>query len=258
MRHVTHLVIPDCQVKEGVPLEHLAWVGQYIVDKKPDVIINIGDFADMPSLSSYDKGKASFEGRRYTKDIAAAKEAMDILLKPLREYNKKAAQYHKQRYKPRMVLTLGNHEHRIARAAENQSELEGLIHSDDLPYEDWEVIPFLVPVEIDGVYYAHYFVNPNSLVKGVVAGQMNSKLNNLGHSFTMGHQQTLQYGLKYLTNGQVLQGLVAGACYQHPEEYMGPQGNNHWRGIIVKHRVTEGTYDPMFISLDYLKDKYSR
>ena len=45
-----HLVIPDCQVKSDVPLENLEWIGRYIVDKKPDVIINIGDFADMPSL----------------------------------------------------------------------------------------------------------------------------------------------------------------------------------------------------------------
>ena len=58
-----HLIIPDCQVKDGVPLEYLEWIGHYIVEKKPDVIINIGDFADMPSLSSYDVGKKSFEGR---------------------------------------------------------------------------------------------------------------------------------------------------------------------------------------------------
>ena len=53
-------VIPDCQIKEGVPTEHLEWAGQYIADKKPDVIVNIGDFWDMPSLSSYDKGRKDF------------------------------------------------------------------------------------------------------------------------------------------------------------------------------------------------------
>ena len=59
-----HLVIPDVQAKPGVPLEHLDWLGQYIVAKKPDVVVCLGDFADMESLSSYDVGKRSYEGRR--------------------------------------------------------------------------------------------------------------------------------------------------------------------------------------------------
>ena len=74
-----HLIIPDTQVKRGVDLSYLEWIGKYIVDKKPDVIVQIGDFADMPSLSSYDVGKKSFEGRRYKDDIEAAREGMDIL-----------------------------------------------------------------------------------------------------------------------------------------------------------------------------------
>lgn len=44
-----HLVIPDVQAKDGVPLDHLEWIGRYIADKRPDVIVCIGDFADMPS-----------------------------------------------------------------------------------------------------------------------------------------------------------------------------------------------------------------
>ncbi len=52
-----HAIIPDCQVKDGVDLSYLTWVGKYLAEKKPDVIVQIGDFADMPSLSSYDVGK---------------------------------------------------------------------------------------------------------------------------------------------------------------------------------------------------------
>ena len=237
-------------------LQHLRWIGLYIIEKKPDVIIQIGDFADMPSLSSYDKGKKSFEGRRYKKDIAAAKKAMDTLLGPLREYNAKQRQNRHAQYKPRMILTLGNHEERIARVGEMQSELDGVVGYEDLPYGDWEVVPPEQPVVVDGVSYCHYFKNPNSIMKPVVTGQMHTKLNNLGHSFSMGHQQQLQYGLKHLSNGDTLHGLVAGACYLHDEDYLGPQGNHYWRGIILKHRVQNGEYDPCFISLDYLKERY--
>ncbi len=148
---IKHLVIPDVQAKPGVPLEHLSWIGRYIADKKPDVIICLGDFADMASLSSYDRGKKSFEGRRYNLDIAAADEAMKLLLRPLREYNNHQQEVKQKKYKPRMVLTLGNHEERIARACEMQPELDGLMGYHQLPYENWEVIPYLKPIDIDGV-----------------------------------------------------------------------------------------------------------
>jgi len=80
---VKHLVLPDVQAKPDNDFTYLTAIGNYIVAKKPDVIINIGDFADMESLSSYDKGKRSFEGRSYKRDIWAAREAMDALLTPL-------------------------------------------------------------------------------------------------------------------------------------------------------------------------------
>ena len=71
-----HLIIPDVQVKPGHDYSFLKAIGNYIVKKRPDVIINIGDFADMPSLSSYDKGKKSFEGRRYKHDVEAGWEVL--------------------------------------------------------------------------------------------------------------------------------------------------------------------------------------
>ena len=72
----------------------------------------------------------------------------------------------------------------------------------------------------------------------------------------MGHQQTLDYAVRFLANGQQQFGLVAGACYLHSESYKGPQGNAHWRGVIVLHQVENGAADPMFVSLDYLCRKY--
>lgn len=251
-----HLFIPDVQAKSGVSFKHLAWIGQYIIDKKPDVIINIGDFADMPSLSSYDKGTAKYEGRRYKKDIEATRKAMDILLGPMRAYNKKAAKSKTlEEYNPRMVLTLGNHEARIARAINEDPMLEGSISYDDLPYEDWEVHDFLKPVFIHGVCYCHFMANPMS--GRPMGGQISLLLKNVGHTFVVGHSQKLEVATRFLSNGQQQWGIVAGSCYLHDEDYKGPQGNIHWRGIIMLHRVKKGSFDPCFVSLDFLKDKYN-
>lgn len=249
-----HLVIPDIQSKPDVDLDHCAWIGQYIIDKKPDVIICIGDFADMESLSSYDKGKKSFEGRRYKKDIASAKEAMDLMLGPMRQYNERQKANSKKQYKPRMVLTLGNHEDRINKAINNQPELDGAIGTHDLPYEDWEVIPYLKPIVIEGIIYVHFLAQP--MTGKPYGGSALNQLSKAQHSFVVGHTQKLDVATYFSPVGKQTWGIVAGACYLHDEEYKGHQGNYHWRGVVMLHRVNEGSFDPMFVSLDYLKDRY--
>ena len=122
-----HLIIPDGQVKPGVPLEHWTWLGQYIVDKKPDRIICIGDFADMESLSMYDVGKKSFEGRRYRTDVEASHIAMKKLFTPIVEENVRLKRNKEKRYRPDLHLCLGNHEDRISRAVEADPKLEGVL-----------------------------------------------------------------------------------------------------------------------------------
>src|SRR5574340_1836179 len=119
----THMVIPDTQVKEGVPTEHLEWIGRYAAEKKPDVIVCLGDFADMPSLSSYDKGKKSFEGRRYTKDIDATQQAMVRLMTPIADERGRLKRNKEKQWNPHLVMLLGNHEHRINRAIEDDAKL---------------------------------------------------------------------------------------------------------------------------------------
>ncbi len=249
-----HLYIPDTQVKSDIDLSHLDWIGKFIVDKKPDVIICGGDFADMPSLCGYDKGKKCFEGRRYKKDIAAAREGMDILLKPLKEYNKHQKSIRQKQYKPRMVLTLGNHEQRIERAIDSQAEYDGVIGYQDLPYEDWLVIDFLETIVIDGVLYTHYLANPFS--GKPYGGNALNQLTKVGVSFVVGHKQTLDVATRFTVDGKQQWGIVAGSCYLHDEDYKGPQGNHHWRGVVMLHDVRDGSFDPMFVSLKYLQQRY--
>jgi len=256
---ITHVYIPDTQAKEGVPEDHLTWIGQYIVDQfhdKPVKIIHAGDHADMPSLSMYDVGKKVMEGRRYIIDIEAANRAWDKLNKPLKDFKAFQRANHRKIWEPELHITLGNHEDRISRAINSDAKLDEVIGLHHLNYADsgWNVHNFLDVLWLDGVAYAHYFYNP---MTGKPYGGQNieTRLKNIGHSFTMGHQQTLMYGLRFVAD-KSQHGLVAGACYLHDEDYKGPQGNAHWRGIIVKHQVRDGSYDPMFVSLDYLCRRY--
>lgn len=252
-----HLVIPDVQFRPGDDTSFLKAIGNYIVDKQPDVVINIGDFADMPSLSSYDVGKKSFEGRRYKSDVEATHVAMEALLSPLRDYNLRAVKNHEKRYNPRLVLTLGNHEDRINRAVNGDAKLDGTIGIEDLKYEEfgWETYPFLQPVVIDGVAYCHYFVTG---VAGRPCSSAALQLTKKHMSCIAGHQQGLQIATGHRADGTRLTSVIAGSCYEHDEDYMGPQGNKHWRGVLVLHEVRDGEFDLMPVSLTYLKAKYGR
>jgi len=253
-----HLFIPDVQAEPDIPLDHLRALGNYILDQRPDVIICAGDFADFPSLSKFNK-PIEVEGKRLINDLHAAHHAMEVLMEPMMKYNERRYRNKKKQYSPRLVMLMGNHEHRVTRYVEDHPLLEGILdHSDPVGYTDfgWELVPFEHIINIDGIRYSHYFRNPQSLKRGILGGTIDNKLNKLGWSFTMGHQQTLQYGVQHLSDGTVRQGLVAGAFYMHDMDYMGPQGNPHWRGVVVKHEVHDGQYDPMFVSINYLLEKW--
>jgi hypothetical protein len=250
------MVIPDGQVKPGVNLEHWTWAGKYAVDKQPDVIVNIGDWADMESLSSYDRGKKSFEGRRYKRDIESIREAVDLFNKPTLDYNKVLAANHQKRYKPRKILTLGNHEQRIVHAVEASPEYEGVISLDDLPYGEkgWEVHPYLGVVIVEGVAFSHYFTTG---VMGRPATSPAALLAKKHMSCVMGHVQKEGIHTDYRVDGKRITGIFAGSFYQHDEEYLGPQGNQHWRGIWMLHDVRDGDFDIMPVPLSFLRKKYA-
>lgn len=251
------LVIPDAQVKEGTPTNHLLAAGNYIVKHRPDVVVVIGDWWDMPSLNFYGK-KMELEGLRIKKDIEVGSKAMDLFLSPLKKLQAKQKKNKKKPYKPRLVFTVGNHEPhvRVPRIYKDHPELEGMI---DVPrIEDWgfEVVPFLEIIEIQGIRFSHYFVNTHSAKKMPLGGQIDTMLKNAGFSFVQGHTQGLKMGKHYLAGGVCRLGIVAGSFYQHHEEYMGPQGNEHWRGIIMLNEAKDGSADICEISLNYLLRKY--
>jgi len=247
------VVVPDTQVKPGVPINHLLWAGKYIAEKKPDVIIHIGDHWDMPSLSSYDVGKKSFEGRRYKDDVDAGNLAMDLFLQPIKKEIRRIQKNKKKTWKPRFIYTTGNHEQRIERAVENDAILEDVISYDDLNLSDWEVVPFLQPVVINGVAFAHYFT---SGVMGRPVSSAGALLSKKMMSSVMGHVQDRDIAYGKRADGQLLTGLFAGIFYQHDEDYLGKQGNNSWRGIWMLNEVEDGGFDELPVSMNYLRGKY--
>lgn len=254
---IKHLIIGDTQVKPGIDLSYCAHIGKYIVEKRPNVIVHIGDHFDFPSLCSYDRGTKSFEGRRLKEDIDAGHEGMKLIVGPLRALQKKQKKAKHKVYSPRMIFTVGNHEDRFDRIAQQMPEFEGFtgIETLNLSQYGWEVHNFLEVVEVGGISYTHYLANPFS--GRPYGGSALNQLKNVGRSYVVGHKQTLDIAIRPDLAGKMQLGIINGACYPHEEDYKGPQGNAHFRGLIMLHDVKEGYGDPMCVSLDYLARKYS-
>lgn len=248
-QHPNIFVIPDTQVKHGVELDYIHHIGAYIVRKLPPVIVQIGDWYDMEALSSYNKGKKKAEGKRFINDINAGNKALEILDSYITSV---------PNYKPRKIITLGNHEARIDRYVEDNPEFEGLIGSDQLAFskQGWEVYPFLKPVEVCGIWFVHFLANPMS--GKPYGGTALSRLNKTGESYVMGHQQTLDIAYRPMQLSKKQQiGVIAGACYDHDEGYKGFQGNNHFRGCVMLYECHDGSAFAKPISLDYMKRKFN-
>ena len=254
-----HLVIPDTQVRPGVPVAHLEAVARYALEKRPDVIVHLGDHWDMPSLGAYESAVTkAVEARDIAADIEAGNTALSAFNTVLRRWNRRRPA--RRRYKPRLVLLRGNHEERILRYLRENPWAEGLLSAHPLQSPGWEVHEFLAPVVIDGIAYCHFFCRAaDGNVKQSRRGAPNARLQVIreGMSATAGHQQGLDLHRQPVGGGQARWGLIAGSFYQHEETYLTPQGTSYWRGVILKHEVRDGDYDPCIVSMGYLLRKYT-
>jgi hypothetical protein len=245
----THLIIPDSHSIPGKSNKRYEYIGHLINDVKPDVVIDIGDWADMESLCSYDKGKASFEGRRYKKDIEAAVDAQDRMLTVIRRQKRRL---------PRFVRCLGNHEYRIVRALERDPILEGTIGLSDLQSKEygWEEYPFLEPVEIDGISYAHYFIT--GISGKAIGGDNHARLllQKQLKSCTQGHSHLFDYCVRTDATGRRIQTCVVGSYLDYWSDWAGPSNKLWNNGIVIKRNVDNGAYDLQHVSLKALKAAY--
>lgn len=252
------LVIPDSHADSNDKrLDRFDWLGKMIVDERPDIVVDIGDRADLPSLSTYDKGTKGFEGRRYKKDLAVVHEANKRILAPLRKLQMKQRNNKKKVYKPELILTLGNHEQRILRACNASPELDGHLSYDDLNYEGWDVYDFLQVVERGGVLFSHYFV---SGLMGTPIGGINSArshLLKLHRSTISGHSHLFDYAEVTTVAGDKLQATVVGCYLEDKPAWATQQQFKQWSsGIVILDNVEKGNYDLRTISIKTMEEMY--
>jgi hypothetical protein len=249
----THLIIPDPHAHPDFNNDRAVWLGELIKDLKPDVVVNLGDMWDMASMSSYDKGKKSFNGRNYNADINAGLDFDEKLWAPIKKAKKK---------RPRRIFIEGNHENRLKKLLDLQPELEGTVGFDDLDlnknYDDIVEYKGQTPgvISVDNIFYSHYFCS--GVMGRPIGGEhpAASLISKQYSSCTCGHIHITDFSTRTDPNGKRIMGLVAGVFQDYDSPWAGEINKLWWRGVIIKHNVEDGCYDPQWVSIDQLRKEY--
>lgn len=248
-KQVVKLIIPDTHIKPGESLERIKKLANLAYQLKPDYIIDIGDFADLESLSSYDKFKAS----TYKADIEAAIKAQEIFAKPWK-FNKKK--------RPKMFRLIGNHEDRINRFAYDYPEFAAWISLADLQYKEhnWETIEYNGKhpgiLELEGVHYAHFLTHQNTPHPISGKHHANALLDKKHLSCTVGHSHCFDYKIQPRADGSKIQGLVAGCYFDSFKAFAGNNNYGWWKGVHIKRLYRNEPYDLQSISLNHIMKEF--
>lgn len=249
----THLIISDPHAHPDYSNERADWVGRLILDRKPDVVVNIGDMWDFPSLSSYEKGKKSFWGRAYKSDLEAGLDFDERLWAPIRQAKRKH---------PFKVFIEGNHENRLKRLLQVQPELEGTVSFSDLNLKanydqivEYSGQSTPGTIEIDGILYSHFVITG---VSGKAISSLHLAYNLLQkkhQSVTVGHNHTFSFDVQN-TGKRVIQGLCVGTLQNYVPDWAGEIAHLWRHGVVMCHNVQDGEYDLEWISLARLEQEY--
>jgi hypothetical protein len=200
-------------------------LGNFLYDLKPDMVLDLGDGADMRSLNSYDERyPKALASQSYEKDIESYNLSQELLRHPFRHHRKK---------RPFWVGFEGNHENRIKKYLavnpRNEGEKYGVSFSHlqtDHYFDEYHEYENSGPAIAlyDKVAYAHYFTSGNSSTATSGIHHAYSMVNNLGCSATCGHSHKRDMYFKDggLPHGNI--GLVVG-CYKGGEEHWAGQAN---------------------------------
>lgn len=108
----------------------------------------------------------------------------------------------------------------------------------------------------DGVDYAHYFAPGNSGRAMAGIHHAHALLAKRHVSSTCGHTHLRSLYMADDTRSPGLAGLVVG-CYKGKEESWAGQSNlGWWKGVVIKHQLEDGMYEPQFVSMSTLEKEY--
>ena len=259
----TILLCGDSHASPQSPNRRYTWLGNLIVERQPDVIVSIGDFADMSTLSSYDKGTKASWGKLYKDDVRVTREAQELMFAPLTKYNNTVGKKKKAQYKPLTVHTLGNHDDgRYNTFNSKNPEMSEHITIKDLEYDKWwtHVVPYLDTFQLWNIAFSHFFYTKSQRYPAATA----AKVLQINHqSSVMGHSHSYDFAHDYNRQKTKITAVNPGCFLDNHEKgdtynYTGGQGRDKWwNGLVMLNDVNEkGEFDVEQININRIEASY--
>lgn len=138
------LVISDTHITPGMYPNKSFWYnfGVYCTETKPDYIIHLGDVGDFDSQAWLVKNRGKYS---LAEEIAEVSACFTNFQAAIKDYNNIKRKQKKKTYRPKQILTLGNHDVRngITVVADLFTQL------------GWEVYDYCKPAIVDGISFVH-------------------------------------------------------------------------------------------------------
>ena len=241
------VVLPDMHAHPDYDNKRFNLAGEFAAEQQPDVLVCVGDFADVTSLTEHNS-KLERSSKRWKLDKQVTKDAMATLMRPF---------YRRKRKMPQRVMCLGNHEHRVNRWVGEHPEFEGDMSVDDLGYRQfgWEVFPWKQYVEIAGWHFVHE-VGTKSKVSTTASSP---KYGSRSQGVSIVHGHTHEYFCHpYPTRSGNMWAIDTG-CWIHKdmgwqEGWSNPTEWRYWRGAWVINNAKDGDGVPRPYSAEELGD----
>lgn len=255
------LVIPDGHVDDEQDLSRWALLGNLIVERQPELIVQLGDFMSINSLSHWDLNKNyKMEGKRFSREMEAGRTALDLLFGPLRKYNVDRRTKKRKIYNPEILWLEGNHEDRVNRYIDTHSSLAGQLELDlpqNLNYAAYpidQIVRYREYVYRDGIAFCHVPFNGRSAVTGKYITAR--ALEVMGTSVVFGHAHRWQEQDVDRHGADVIQALCAGCFFEHSDDYVKGTQTTYRRTVALLHQYDFGRFDPEAISIARLRNEY--
>ena len=252
---MTNILVFSCaHADPEVNNERFDTLGSYIFDTKPDIVIDLGDGADMRSLNSYDTNYPKvIVSQSYEQDVDVYNDSQERLRSRFKRAKKK---------RPFWVGMEGNHEHRIKKAVAKEPRLEGSKYGisfshlqTDKWFDEYHEYQYSAPsiATYCGVDFAHYFGSGNSGSATSGIHHAYTVINNRHRSSVCGHSHKRDL---YFKDAPGSIGLVVGCFKGKAEGWAGQSNNEWWNGVVLLRDVDNGRFEPQFISLKMLEREY--
>jgi predicted phosphodiesterase len=201
------VVISDSHIAPDRPCDrYWSKLGEYVVKNKPKYIVHLGDVACLDSLAHF----TSLRGDYSTdEELACVAKHLRAFEDKIRREQKKNRTDKKKIYRPIKILCLGNHDIR-----KDCTEIERIFKE-----WGWIVVPYLEPINIDGITFCHCMPRRNSDQMCTTAEEL---LQTWHSNIVVGHSHVQDYAESYnVGTGKAIRAIKCPCFTSFPPQYTG-------------------------------------